>query len=229
MPGNRWGKWGIFNPLRRAALPGAACDSPHPKDVSTAMKRLSVVALVALTLAACRPSPEQQAAEAKQALAERQVDFSAEAFLDKAAAGDAEAVALFVQAGMDPNAGERRALTVAAEAGQPEVVKVLLENGADPKAEDGEALNYAVVAGNVEVVKALLEGGADPNGGNGFPLFRAAATGNPEVVKALLDAGADPNGRNGRALEVAIEQGHTEVAELIRQAGGSGTPPPAAQ
>lgn len=88
-------------------------------------------------VAGCSRGPKDYERE----LDERGIVFTEEAFLERAEAGDAGVVKLFIQAGMDPNARDEKgttALMLAAGSGHAEVVLLLLESGSRPNVEDRE-------------------------------------------------------------------------------------------
>ena len=96
-------------------------------------------------------------------------------------------------------------LVQAVKRGNAEAVRVLLDTGIDPnsKADNHTAVMYAALGGNASIVENLIEVGADVNARakNGrTALMYAALGGNPVVVDILLKAGADVDAkaRDGR-------------------------------
>ncbi len=151
----------------------------------------------------------QSAEDALQELEESGVEFSAEAFVRSAEAGDARAVELFLVAEMDLDARRARreetALMAASRGdsqsdtgGHPQIVRMLLAAGADPNLRNDWPRTVLMIALNsmktsLEVVEALLEAGADPNLGSerSTPLNLVAWNGREDFARALLEHGAD--------------------------------------
>lgn len=133
-------------------------------------------------------------------------EYTEEMFFHAVRSADLEAVKLFLELGMSPNARDEAAGPVlvaavmacadaqAADSG--EVVKALLAAGANPKAADGNdasALLWASESCPVGVVKALIAAGADVNArakGSATPLMMAETFKRDDVVKVLRAAGA---------------------------------------
>lgn len=97
------------------------------------------------------------ALQARKALQQLGVEYTERQFATSAGAGDMAAVRLFLEAGIDVNAGDSAALGVAAGRGQLEMVKLLLANGAKPTA---NALQFARTRGYKEIENILIQGGA---------------------------------------------------------------------
>ncbi|MBL1264185.1 ankyrin repeat domain-containing protein [Methylomicrobium sp. RS1] len=94
---------------------------------------------------------------ARKDLKEMGVDYTEQQFAKSAGEGDMTAVNLFLEAGMDVNAGGGAALGLAAGRGQLEMVKLLLSKGAKPTA---NSLQFARTRGHAEIEKILVEAGA---------------------------------------------------------------------
>jgi ankyrin repeat protein len=94
--------------------------------------------------------------KARTELHQMGVEYSEQQFAKSAGAGNRTAVELFLEAGMDVNAGGA-ALGLAAGRGQLEMVKLLLAKGAKPTA---NALQFARTRGHAEIEKLLIEAGA---------------------------------------------------------------------
>lgn len=88
------------------------------------------------------------AANARKELQQMGVDYTETQFSVYAGAGDMLAVKLFLDGGMDVNAGASAALGLAAGRGQLEMVKLLLARGAKPSA---SALQFARTRGHKEI------------------------------------------------------------------------------
>ena len=85
------------------------------------------------------------------------VNYSEQQFATSAGQGDSAVVKLFLESGMDINAGGGAALGLAAGRGQIEMVKFLLANGAKPTS---NALQFARTRGHKEIETMLIEAGA---------------------------------------------------------------------
>jgi uncharacterized protein len=94
---------------------------------------------------------------ARKDLNQMGVEYTEQQFAKSAGAGDMTAVKLFLDAGMDVNAGGGAALGLAAGRGQTEMVKLLLSKGAKPTS---NALQFARTRGHKEIEKILIDAGA---------------------------------------------------------------------
>ena len=125
-----------------------------------------------------------------------------------AANGYVEATTALLNAGADPDKGDRRGYTplqLAMTDIDSGVARTLLDAGADPNKGIGYLpLHIAVEMKSVELVQRLLDADADPNivrpdrlgysmDKRANPLFLAVLNGSNEILNALLAAGADPN------------------------------------
>ena len=99
----------------------------------------------------------QSQGEARQALAQMNIEYSEQQFAKAAGAGDMTAVRLFVDAGMDVNSGGGAAIGLAAGRGQTEMVKWLMGKGAKPTA---NALQFARTRGHKDIENILVAAGA---------------------------------------------------------------------
>jgi cytohesin len=162
------------------------------------------------------------------------------AFLETVQAGYNEEraglVALYLAAGIDPNAKGRdgnAALHVAASqmaegAGQRELVDTLLKAGADVRARGSQnrtPLHEAAIHGDLGIVDALLAGGAEVDArseGGYTPLYIASQNGHVAVMKRLLEKGADVNARNTvteqTPLMAAVYNAGPEAIEVLAAA-----------
>ncbi|OAI08585.1 ankryin [Methylomonas methanica] len=118
--------------------------------------------LVALTLAAsCLFQIEvafaADAVAARKELQQMGTEYTESQFATSAGADDMLAVKLFLDAGMDVNAGGSAALGLAAGRGQLEMVKLLLARGAKSSA---NALQFARTRGHKEIEDILVQAGA---------------------------------------------------------------------
>jgi hypothetical protein len=179
--------------------------------------------------------------EARRELERRKVKFDEEEFVERARFGNREVVKLFLAAGMDADARNRRGQTALMTAAGPwpgyaDVLCVLLGAGADVNARDFEeqtALIYSAGMVNSRIMELLLSKGADVNAqtNKGWTaLMMAARSGQANTVKVLLDAGADVHLKNDEgktALAVAFRQEGNQVVPLLEKAlKASGVRPP---
>ena len=143
----------------------------------------------------------------KVALGKLGYEYTPEAFRNAVAEGNLDAVRLFLQIGMSPNArgkGEGHPMLLAAQlcSNQPEekprskVLEALVAGGGDVKTKDENAST---------------------------PLLWAVQTGcAPSSIAALLKAGSDPNAKaKGGATPLMFAEifQRTEIAEMLRKAG----------
>jgi len=166
----------------------------------TMRRRLLFLLTFAIVLSACS---KREAAQ--QELARQGISFNERDFIENARGGNAGAVKLFLEAGMDSEVKTRdsqTALMVAALANQVDVVKVLLEYGADTDAKNrhgGTALMSAAWKGNAEIVDLIVAKGPDLSikDSRGMDALMFAAWENhPGIVKALLNKGAEVDARD---------------------------------
>ena len=99
----------------------------------------------------------EDSAEARKQLKQMGVEYTEQQFATSAGAGDMTAVKLFLDAGMNVNAGGGAALGVASGRGQTEMVKFLLSKGAKPTS---NSLQFARTRGHKEIEKILIDAGA---------------------------------------------------------------------
>ena len=131
--------------------------------------------------------------EARQQLADLNVEYSQESFTEYAGRGDDLVVDLFLKASMDPNAQARAKISVeepwgnwGVQRGLKQLIKeetpdgTLILEGASP-------LMMAAMRGHNEVVRRLLEAGADST-----------------AKTSLLEAGANPTAGNDRDGTTAL-------------------------
>lgn len=114
---------------------------------------------------------------------------------------DGELARRLLQAGADPNLGNRYDLTPLALAvmlDNRELVGLLLEAGADPRSLDaaGEPLSFTAIRnGNLEITRDLLAAGLDPDAADAnfqqTALMVAARERQAAIARLLIDAGAD--------------------------------------
>lgn len=149
-----------------------------------------------------------------------------------AEAGDLEALAAAIDAGVDIDAVRvdgTTALHWAVYADQTAAAQRLLEAGASATAQDRYGttpLYLAAVNGNAALVAALVEHGADarawaPHGES--LLMTAVRTGVPAAVEVILAHGADVDARDPAfgqtALMMAVRERHEEVVATLIEHG----------
>lgn len=172
------------------------------------------------------PADASKADHARWRLQQMERDFDEESFRRAVVDGDADAVKLYLEAGMSPETQE--ALADAVERGNAKVAEVLIAGGANVNKQDAYKQSLVMNAaslGRAEIVRLLIDGGADvsaPNQWKVTPLSAAAEQGHVEIVKMLIAAKAKVNTRTptgGTALQVAVLRGYTEIVKLLIDAG----------
>lgn len=146
-----------------------------------------------------------------------------EEFFAAARKGEAAAVKLFLDRGVDVNAKTRygaTALSYACEKGYVELAKLLIERGADVNVKDTfyqeTPLGWALYREHVEIVKLLLDKGA---AGIELVLTSGVQGGNLALVKIALDKGGMKPETLNNALRRASAGDKKEVIELLKKAG----------
>lgn len=139
---------------------------------------------------------------AKNRLLERGISCFEENFMLIVGSGDAEAVALFLEAGFSPSIADLKGtplLSLAVRAQFPQIVSLLLGAGADVNrisADRGYSpLMDAAQKGDAAIVKILLAHGADPDlrsKDGQTALIICAGRGDEEMAELLVSSGADP-------------------------------------
>jgi hypothetical protein len=165
--------------------------------------------------------------DARAALEKMKLDFDDATFTSVVQNGNAEAVKLFLKAGMPPVIYGKSALWTAVEFNQVEVAQLLIDAGlnVNESGEYGETMLIRSLNGKLPMVEALIKAGADVNKANDYkmaPLAIAAEQGKIDVVQALLKAGANVKARNtygGTALQVAVLRGYKDLVRILIDAG----------
>jgi FOG: Ankyrin repeat len=159
-------------------------------------------------------------------LEQMEIPYDEEHFRDAVLDGNADAVGLFLTAGMPVET--ENALYEAVSGGKTEVVKLLLKHGANTNGQDeaGQSLVMTAVSNNhMDVLALLIASGADSNTANQYrvtPLAVAAEQGHLDAVNMLIAAGAKVNARDtsgGTALSVAILRGYKDIVAALLTAG----------
>jgi uncharacterized protein len=125
--------------------------------ISSSHHRVLSAVIMFLILSMANIANAADPVEARKDLKQMGVEYTEQQFATSAGAGDMTAVKLFLDAGMDVNAGGGAALGLAAGRGQIDMVKLLLSKGAKPTS---TALQYAKTRGHKEIEKILVDAGA---------------------------------------------------------------------
>ncbi|KAF0243661.1 MAG: hypothetical protein FD180_3181 [Planctomycetota bacterium] len=155
-----------------------------------------------------------------------------------AAAGDVEAMRLFLDRGAnleEKSAGFPSPLGAACSAGRVEAVRWLIARGAalDPPGAQISPIDSALGKVHGAVTALLLEAGLPvPRAAGGIPM--AAALGRIDLIRWLVGRGLDLDSTHPpygvlrtRAVANAEKNGHPELAGLLRSGGDLGAPPAA--
>jgi ankyrin repeat protein len=188
-------------------------------------RRLAALLALAAMLCACSRDP-------RSTLEKRHLAYDADTFVARAAAGDVEAVQLYLKAGMpadSANARQSTALSEAAANGRLDVVRLLIDAGANLKGERPVPqlpLMRAIRAGHSDVAVLLLDKGAHAyvQDDQWTPLMLASFLGDEGTVKTAITPRPDINAKNERgttALMYAAIGGHAAVARQLIDSGAS--------
>ena len=174
-------------------------------------------------------TPEQYAAIDE--LNRRNIEFTADEFIDAVKRGDADLVKIFLRSGMNPNTKiekEWPALALAAFKGYADVVNALVDVKAlvNMKNSNGwTPLMLAVHLSRNEAAKALVEKGADielTNNTGTTALILATQQKNVELISYLLKKGANPRAVSdygASPANIAVESGQMDVLTVFEKAG----------
>ena len=156
------------------------------------------------------------------------------ALVRAARAGDAKAVAAFIQQKADVNAvaiDGTTALHWAVRAEDIETVDALIRAGARVKTASRHGVTPLYLAadlGNAAMIRRLVAAGADANGtdiSGDTVLMAAVRSGTLDAVRALLDAGAEVNAAEPQvghtALMWAVREDRPELVSLLLARGAS--------
>ena len=156
------------------------------------------------------------------------------ALVRAARAGDAKAVAAFIQKKADVNAvaiDGTTALHWAVRADDIETVDALIRAGAHVKTASRHGVTPLYLAadlGNAAMIRRLVAAGADANGtdiSGDTVLMAAVRSGTLDAVRALLDAGAEVNTAEPQvghtALMWAVRENRPELVSLLLTRGAS--------
>jgi uncharacterized protein len=118
---------------------------------------LVITALVIFAFLNVKATFAEDPVGARKQLIQIGVEYTEQQFATSAGAGDMTVVKLFLDAGINVNAGGGAALGLAAGRGQIEMVKFLLSKGAKPTS---NSLQFARTRGHKEIEKILIDAGA---------------------------------------------------------------------
>ena len=118
---------------------------------------LVITALVVFAFINVKATFAEDQLGARKQLKQMGVEYTEKQFATSAGADDMTVVKLFLDAGMNVNAGGGAALGLAAGRGQIEMVKFLLSKGAKPTS---NSLQFARTRGHKEIEKILIDAGA---------------------------------------------------------------------
>lgn len=159
-------------------------------------------------------------------LKQMEIDYDAQHFRSVVMDGNADAVKLFLTAGMPVETAD--ALRLAIDMDKTEVAKILLERGANANSKDSYGQSIVMTAASnhrTDALALLIAAKADVNVANDYritPLAVAAEQGHLDIVNLLVSAGAKVNARDtagGTALSVAILRGYKEIVAALLAAG----------
>lgn len=179
---------------------------------------LGMLALIVAGLVGCKAS-------SKAALKLKGFAFTPAEFARAVKEDHAEAVGLFLKAGMNPNAGG--VVCIAASDGRLPMLRILADARAklDEACPDGTPILLAARAGHGDIVEFLADNGASPNAADAkgvTVLMYTAGRCDLTSLKALLahKADAGPKDRRGwTAWTYAHERDQKDMADLLEQAG----------
>jgi ankyrin repeat protein len=184
-------------------------------------KAVRLTLFIGVLLFGCGQSKEQ----VLQQLEKLNLKFTQDDFVRSAENGDAKAVQLFLDAGIDGNAQSSAgftALMAASKNGRIDLVKKLLDQKVkiDAQGKDGmTALMLAAASNQPDIVKLLLEKNADPNleDQSGWTaLMKAVYQGNTNCVEVLATRSRE---EVNRGLLLAALMGHKDTAKVLLDHG----------
>ena len=173
-------------------------------------------------------TPTASSSSSNRAPVEALPPIPIEFIMDSALNGNVEAIALALEAGINPDLTDengRTPLMLAAFNGHTEIAERLLEAGARVDLRDSTnrtAFMFACTGPSLKLVTLLHRRGANINDIDSHeswtPLMFAAAEGYSDVVQYLLSNGANPKAEDvdgETAATFARQRGFAEVAALI--------------
>ncbi len=148
--------------------------------------------------------------------------------------GIPEVVTELLNAGTDPNAGQRTEVVATADGGRVYRNNVPIGRGDGPGQggtvtfrKDIYPLWLAINDGNDQLVSLLLSKGAKPDGPPGCscpPIIKATINDHLSTIKILLQAGAQVNAKSWTgetALHVAAGEGKSEITSILLKNGAN--------
>ena len=194
------------------------------------MRTLFIMLLLSAFVIGCS---EQYKAEQK--LSSMGIEWSENHFILAAQAGNAQAVTIFINAGMNPNLTDEKGLSpllLFADSGDKKMVQYLLEKG-DIMLTDNtkrNALHHALMNHHFDLLPILLKAGVDPLQTDNFgrtPLhYAAGATGiaDKKSIALLVKAKCNINKRDKQQntpLVYAALSGNLDAVKTVIEAGAS--------
>jgi ankyrin repeat protein len=182
------------------------------------VRTVIVLLAVSLVTPSCDTSTKEASPQSQQSqlfshkdprgkLEHMSVTYTEHAFVESARNGNTTTVALFLDAGMNPDVKDsngQTALIAAATAGHIEVVRLLLDKGAQVDSLGSQLLQDAATKGQTNLVQILIEKGVDANAQDGVG------------YTALKGADATITDTNGAtALAAAQKSGNPATVQLL--------------
>jgi uncharacterized protein len=157
---------------------------------------------------------------ARAELARMSIEYTPAAFIRSAEAGKTALVRLFLQAGIDPNVGDRHGVTAlmhAADRGDRAMMEMLLKAGATVNARTargrGTALGWAAGSGQVDAMRLLLKAGAARESFDDA-FLAALRRGHVDAMRLMLDQGANPRADDGATAHMLALVPTSKAAQL---------------
>jgi ankyrin repeat protein len=189
----------------------------HAKPVYSVTVATGVVLLGLWLYPRIMLTPER----ARMQISSMSLSYDPPTFVQRAEANDAPVVALFLRAGMKPDARDwngNTALELVAREGHLALVKTLVESGADVN----RALWFAAYRDRKEVVNFLLSRKPSHEAVESALIGAAENSGDAALVQKFIDVGADVNYQDEHgqtALMGAAHDGSVEVVQLLLARG----------
>jgi uncharacterized protein len=162
--------------------------------------------------------------------------FTPQGFLKAVESDSADAIHVFLSAGIDLEVKDERgwtALMIAAANGKEKLTHLLIHSGARLTSRDVNGfspLHWAALKGMSENVKLIISKEANVDIQSKFkwtPLMQACTRGHIEVCTILVNAGANldlVNSEGLTALQIATSKGYNGIVDLLK-ANGAGLAP----
>lgn len=166
--------------------------------------------------------------KAKKQLQSMGLEASEAEFLRAATTGNAAALPLLLEAGINPNAKDeqsRNAAALASMNGHVGLISVLATSGCNlnqPDRDGNSPLIHAIHAAQMECAKALIQASVnvDVRDNEGMSaVMLSVLAGHYAILESLINAGADVNVKNHEsgqtALMMAADRGSYDMSELL--------------